>query len=223
MLVNRAILQGDANSVAERRVGDIASPIPHDAVPAVAPAGAQNTKRVLAATGGSGRDGSPALGIGGALGPDAEPGVALLGVRDQRFTRRDALHERVVHEIAAVFGAVAAAKCFGRGGARAALYGGVDVQRQVHGDVARRVPFDGVDRVVRHHDNGSRHIHAGRDRGRRSRPPNVALFVVREQHAVRRSLRLAVHERRAVGERASVPVERPIDVRSGSVVVEPTG
>src|SRR6185437_11686209 len=53
-------------------------------------------------------------------------------------------------------------------------------------------------------------------------PTSVRLLVVGRENAVNLYLRMTVHQRRVVGQRASIPVQRAVDVRSGAEIVEPT-
>ena len=76
--------------------------------------------------------------------------------------------------------------------------------------------------IVRHHDERAREPHARRNSvGDGADPARGAALVVRHERPVHAQLRLAVHERRVVRERAAIPVQRRVHVRARAEVVEP--
>src|ERR1051325_4124977 len=97
----------------------------------------------------------------------------------------------------------------------------VHVQRQIESNGLSR-DGDLVDQIVRKGDQGSSSSHRVTDRCRRRDPTGTTTVFKGVQAAWHARLRTTASQRRVVRQRASIPMERALDVGPRPVIVEPT-
>ena len=85
----------------------------------------------------------------------------------------------------------------------------------------RALPVQFVDQVIAEHDDRAPNDQTRGKLGLRADPSGLVVVCEGEQRAVHARLRLATHERRIVRERAAVPRQRGVHVRTCARIVEP--
>jgi hypothetical protein len=211
MSVDGSIGEQNANVVADLDTRHGRRPGEYRPMLACRAARSDQAKGVIARARRAGRNGAPPFAVTVGTVPRSKVAHLASCPTANNNICNDALNTGVMSKTKSVFSASSSNELSGlhRIGR---VENNVGVQRHVERHVPIGSPRHRIDYVFRHHDDRALDPHAGRHVRGRHDPTGGAAFVVREEDAVCSLLRCPVSEWRVVRQRASIPMQRRIDV-----------